>query len=451
MLCTTTVLAHDFEVDGIYYNYVDNTNKTVEVTYYADNFENQYGYGYYGAITIPEFVTYDRSTFQVTRIGASAFDNCTGLTNIKIPNSVTSIGFYAFFGCSSLTNIEIPNSVENIGAMAFWGTSWWNNQKDGIVYLDNWCLGRKNITPMELYINEGTKGLVDYAFSNCTSLTNIDIPNSVTSIGSSAFYGCTGLTSITIPNSVTSIGSSAFEGCINLKTVLNRSSLVLNEGSDMYGYIAYYADMVINNYDGRIGDFIFTKENDIYYLHAYLGDDTELVLPETYNGNNYSIDAYAFYYNTNLTSIIIPNSVSSIGKAAFEGCTNLKTILNSSSLKITKGSSNHGYIAHYANLVVNNYDGKVDDYIFTKVNGNYYLYLYLGNDNELVLPQTYKENNYKIDSYLFYKYTNLTNIEIPNSVTSIGDVAFYGCTGLTSITIPNSVTSIGQSAFEGCI
>ena len=90
MLCTTTVLAHDFEVDGIYYNYVDNTNKTVEVTYYADNLENKYGYGYYGAITIPEFVTYNSSTFQVTRIGASAFDNCTGLTNIKIPNSVTS-------------------------------------------------------------------------------------------------------------------------------------------------------------------------------------------------------------------------------------------------------------------------------------------------------------------------------------------------------------------------
>jgi hypothetical protein len=104
----------------------------------------------------------------ITSIGGCAFENCSGLTSIEIPNSVTSIGGWAFEGCSGLTSIEIPNSVTSI------------------------C---------------------HYAFYGCSGLTSIEIPNSVTSIGKSAFYDCSGLTSIDIPNSVTSIGDEAFRDC----------------------------------------------------------------------------------------------------------------------------------------------------------------------------------------------------------------------------------------------
>ena len=144
LLCSTVASAYDFEVDGIYYNITDATAKTVAVTYKGEYYY-QYPYRYIGAITIPSTVTYNGTTHSVTSIGGSAFEGCSGLTSITIPNSVTSIGGSAFEGCSGLTSITIPNSVTSIG----YG-----------------------------------------AFEDCTGLTSITIPNSVTSIGENAFYYC---------------------------------------------------------------------------------------------------------------------------------------------------------------------------------------------------------------------------------------------------------------------
>ena len=130
----------------------------------------------------------------VTSIGDSAFEECSNLTSITIPNSVTSIGDYAFSRCSNLTSITIPNSVTSIGDYAF-----------------SRCSNLTSIT-----IPNSVTSIGDYAFSRCSNLTSITIPNSVTSIGDYAFSGCSDLTSITIPDSVTSIGDYAFFGCSNL-------------------------------------------------------------------------------------------------------------------------------------------------------------------------------------------------------------------------------------------
>ena len=158
-------------------------------------------------ITIPE---------GVTSIGDYAFYECSKLTNISIPEGVTSIGDYAFEGCSRLRTINIPESVTSIGDNAFDGTAWLNHQPDGVVYLGNWLITYKGTMPecSSIEIKEGTKGIIGYAFSDCSNLTNITIPESVTSIGNSSFKGCSSLTNITIPESVTSIGSSAFSRCI---------------------------------------------------------------------------------------------------------------------------------------------------------------------------------------------------------------------------------------------
>ena len=110
LCCVGTATAHDFEVGGIYYNITDTTNKTVEVTYrgyYSDQYSNEYT----GSVVIPESVTYNGTTYSVTSIGERAFDYCSGLTSITIPNSVTSIGNLAFNDCTGLTSITIPNSV----------------------------------------------------------------------------------------------------------------------------------------------------------------------------------------------------------------------------------------------------------------------------------------------------------------------------------------------------
>ena len=172
---TSTALAYDFMVNGIYYN-INGNEVTVTyidyTTYYnydiygdrRDNYINQY----INQVTIPETVTFNCNTYTVTSIGDHAFSNCNSLTDVSIPMSITKIGSCAFYECTSLKNIVIPNSVTSIGENAFY---------------------------------------------NCDGLTYITIPNNVTSMGQSIFYDCARLTSVIIGSSVTFIGDNALSYC----------------------------------------------------------------------------------------------------------------------------------------------------------------------------------------------------------------------------------------------
>ncbi|MBO7230378.1 MAG: leucine-rich repeat domain-containing protein [Bacteroidaceae bacterium] len=400
-------------------------------------------------------------------IGNDAFNGCTGLTNIEIPNSVTSIESSAFNGCTGLTNIEIPNSVTSIESSAFSG-----------------CTG---LTSIE--IPNSVTSIGSDAFNGCTGLTSIVIPNSITSIGDYAFYGCSGLTNIEIPNSVTSIGNQAFENCTGLKTVINFSNLTFSKGSEGSGYIAYYATKVINAPNAVIdGDFIWCNLNGANTLACYLGEVAELTLPVDYNGENYVIGNDAFNGCTGLASVVIPSSVTSIGEDAFTGCTGLKTVYNFSNLTFSKGENTNGYVAYYADKVYNAPNGSMEgDFIFGKPNDVNTLLYYLGNTANLVLPADYNGENYVIDSMVFKDNTVITSVTIPNSVTSVVASAFNGCSGLkevhisdlsawcniafasadanplyyaenlylndellTELTIPDSVTEVKNFAFYNC-
>ncbi|MCC8156775.1 MAG: leucine-rich repeat domain-containing protein, partial [Oscillospiraceae bacterium] len=150
---------------------------------------------------------------SVTSVDDYAFRGCTSLTSVTIGTSVTSIGVYAFNGCSSLTSITIPNSVTSIDYKAFVDTAYYNNDvnwENDVLYIDHWLVAAKQEISGNYAIKSGTIGIGSSAFYNCSSLSGVTIPNSVTSIGGSAFLGCSSLSSVTIPNSVTSIGSSAF-------------------------------------------------------------------------------------------------------------------------------------------------------------------------------------------------------------------------------------------------
>ena len=153
------------------------------------------------SITIPEKVRIEGKVYTVTSIGESAFEGCSSLTSIKIPEGVTSIGEEAFLGCSSLTSIKIPEGVTSIGESAFYDCD--------------------SLEPKLLVYDKGTKcyGWI----GNKEKCTDVEIPEGVTSIGGSAFEECSSLTSIKIPKSVTSIGESAFSGCSNLEIVIDNS------------------------------------------------------------------------------------------------------------------------------------------------------------------------------------------------------------------------------------
>ena len=203
--------AYDIAVknaDGvkIYYNWA-NDEKT-ELAVCNSMYSNEYS----GDLVIPESVVYNGSNYSVTSIDSYAFSLCFSLRSVTLPNSVTTIGSGAYYGSGNLSSITVPNSLTTIGSGAFDNTAWYNNQPDGLVYFGKFAYAYKGqmLENTSISLNNGTIGIADAAFMNCSGLVSITIPQSITIIGSQTFQNCTNLSSITIPNSVTSIGREAF-------------------------------------------------------------------------------------------------------------------------------------------------------------------------------------------------------------------------------------------------
>ena len=273
LLYGVAVSAHDFEVDGIFYNINGND---VTVTY-KGNSNFMYDNEYSGEVVIPESVTYDGKTYSVTTIGESAFHNCS-VTSIEIPNSVTSIGKYAFYWCSGLTNVYISDLV------AWCNIKWGNNSANPFYYAKNLYLNGNLVT--DLIIPGSVTSIGDYAFYECRGLTSITIPNSVTSIGSGAFYGCTSLTSVTIGNSVTSIGESAFHNCSGLTSITIPNSVTVIQ-KYAFSECSNLSDVNIgNNVVLRICNYAFSKCNALSNIYLY-GSTPAIVYANNFSDYNY--------------------------------------------------------------------------------------------------------------------------------------------------------------------
>ena len=329
------------------------------------------------------------------------------VTNIEIPNGVISIPYKAFYNCKSLKSIEIPDSVTSIGNNAFYGCPIENATMSAfaISYISNDNLKTVVITSGD--------AIDPSEFENCSSLVSITIPNTITSIGDRAFFNCSSLMSITIPNTVTSIGYNAFYNCYRLIEVCNKSSLDIRIG-DIHnnGYVGAYAHRIITDESQAalfetVGEYVFYDNGtDIYLFRCFL-NESEIILPNDYNGKNYGIWNYAFSDCTSLTSITIPYSVTSVGYHAFENCP-----IENADIPMKALSS-----------------------------------ISTNNLKTLVLTITSEDS---ISNKEFYGMTSLVSVTILDGVTSIGTSAFENCTSLESITIPDSVTTIGNYAFKGC-
>jgi hypothetical protein len=360
----------------------DNTN-TVTITDYT---------GAGGAVVVPSTID-GRS---VTVIGSYAFEYCTSVTSVSLPNTVTRIGDLAFCNCWNLAGATLGTNVTTLGS---------------------------------------------FAFGYCLSLTNITFPKGGTTLGDSVLCGCSHLAGASIPGSVTSIGSGAFDRCTSLQAIsvdpLNAAycsvdGVLFNKGTNT----------LIQCPGGREG--IFTVPGGVTHIDDYAFDScaslTGIVMPASV----ISIGSSAFNGCASLADITIPRNVTSIGSDAFASCGSLTAIVVDA-LNSTYSSVDGVLYDKAVSTLIQCPAGKVGCIIpsgVTSIGSHAFA------DCTSLTSVTMPSSVTSIGSYAFYDCTSLAGVTIPRNVTSIGDRAFYYCTSLTCVCFQGNLPSLGAYVFN---
>ena len=416
---------------------------------------------------------------SISYIDTWTFNKCTSLTSITIPSNIKALYYGAFQDCTSLSQINIENHKVNLlnGGREFDNTAWYNNQPDGVVYLDNALYGYKGDMPTntKIEVREGTTYIVNYAFEECKNLVEITIPNTVTRINGYAFYKCKGLKEIVIPDSVSVIENSVFRECTSLTKVTLPSNLdiisdslfmgctLLKEfnipetvtrinGSAFYkchSIESIYISENVTNIQGSALTSIggakvvispdnqyYTAEDDIVYnkektkIIACLSTLEKIVIPSTVT----EISNGAFGYNSTTKRIIIPNSVTKIGNGAFSNCTALESIIIPDSV-IEYGSNMFLNSTAIKRIKLPSSIRIIGDLDFAGCESLKYV----------KLPDELNE----ISDSAFMECKSLKSVKIPEGTKRIEIDAFGDCPGIETLIIPDSVTSIGSHILNG--
>ena len=335
----------------------------------------------------------------VTSIGYSAFCNCTSLTSINLPEGITEIPWGLFENCVNLLEIAIPSGVTAIGSYAFSGCSKLGEVQlpEGLTYIGygafQYCTGLESIVfPTEF------ENVDVYAFTNCIALKEAVLAEGMTSLPRDVFDQCYNLQRVVIPSTMQSIDPSAFDDCIKLYEVINNSNLPITFDSTDYGGLTQYCRVIVNadgtrftRYDDAITidtpeGFRFVRENGVYTLNDYLGEETEVVLPLTMDGNSYSINMRGV---SGIRSVVIPEGFTQLPSVAFYGCVNLESVSLPASLEYIGDSA-------FANCI------------------------------------------------------SLSSVDIQgeSKLREILSDAFSGCTSLTGISLPETIQYIGSRVFQ---
>ena len=484
--------AYDFKVGDLCYTILNYE----EVAVVGENYAPAYAY-LPSTLEIPSQVVHMGNTYTVTEIGDYAFQACKMLESVIIPNTVKKIGFYVFTGCTKLLNISFPESLEDVMGGALYECAWYNNQPDGLVYVGNLLYRYKGTAPVgTIEVREGTKAILDFAFSQQSNIQSVVLPSSVTSVHPQAFANCANLETIVLPDSLSVIDDEAFTNCVKLTAIkLPQILSIIGEGAFSgcsnlsqiewpqhmisIGASAFYECTQLDNVEAipasiqKIGANAFYNtawENrqpaGYLYIHnifyAYTGELTENLHINIKHGTTYiSGGAVSHCWLTNgryrenvVTKLTIPTTVREIEDRTFASCNKLDTIICAADMVPVIGENT------FSTKTYENSKLLVFDYLLT-----YYQYGDFWRNFVNIQPITdYSSFNPKtfMSDGFYYNIINDTiapfEVEITYTWGAGSSFNTKNYTELTTLHVPSAVeyqgtvynvTRIGEHAFNG--